>query len=256
MAARYEHFQSATHITVSFFAKGADRAASAVTLSPCGTELRARLVAPGGAPLLSLDVPLLLPAAGVAVSFTSMRCEARVEKRAPGMWAALELAPGAVRAAPPAAAPAPALVASGAAASGAAAAAAAATANGDGGGGSGSGEAGAPLSAAAPPPPQPPARAAKNWSQVEKEFDAEEAAAKPEGEEALMKLFQSIYKDASEDTRKAMVKSFQTSGGTVLSTNWSEVKETDYEKKAREEREGKGAAASAEGSVGGGGGAE
>ncbi len=28
----------------------------------------------------------------------------------------------------------------------------------------------------------------------------------------------------------AMVKSFQTSGGTVLSTNWSEVAQADYEK--------------------------
>jgi len=27
-----------------------------------------------------------------------------------------------------------------------------------------------------------------------------------------------------------MVKSMQTSGGTVLSTNWDEVKESDYEK--------------------------
>jgi len=27
-----------------------------------------------------------------------------------------------------------------------------------------------------------------------------------------------------------MIKSFQTSGGTVLSTNWDEVKKEDYEK--------------------------
>jgi hypothetical protein len=30
-----------------------------------------------------------------------------------------------------------------------------------------------------------------------------------------------------------MIKSMQTSGGTVLSTNWSEVKEKDYEGKDR-----------------------
>jgi len=36
-------------------------------------------------------------------------------------------------------------------------------------------------------------------------------------------FFKKLYKDASPDVRRAMVKSYQESGGTALSTNWSEV---------------------------------
>ena len=49
----------------------------------------------------------------------------------------------------------------------------------------------------------------------------------------MMRLFKEIYGNANEETRRAMMKSFQTSGGTVLSTNWDEVKEKDYEGKDR-----------------------
>eukprot|EP00590_Aulacoseira_subarctica_P002729 CAMPEP_0172435530 /NCGR_PEP_ID=MMETSP1064-20121228/71230_1 /TAXON_ID=202472 /ORGANISM="Aulacoseira subarctica , Strain CCAP 1002/5" /LENGTH=409 /DNA_ID=CAMNT_0013183857 /DNA_START=95 /DNA_END=1324 /DNA_ORIENTATION=- len=70
----------------------------------------------------------------------------------------------------------------------------------------------------------------RDWNAIERELSKKEDEEKPEGEEALNKLFKQIYGNATEDTRRAMVKSFQTSGGTVLSTNWDEVSKANYEK--------------------------
>jgi len=62
-------------------------------------------------------------------------------------------------------------------------------------------------------------RVKKDWDKLAQEVEED----KPEGDAALNKVFQDIYKNASEEQQRAMLKSFTESGGTVLSTNWDEV---------------------------------
>ncbi|XP_078077815.1 protein SGT1 homolog isoform X2 [Mustelus asterias] len=63
----------------------------------------------------------------------------------------------------------------------------------------------------------------RNWDKLVMEIKQEENDEKPEGDAALNQLFQKIYADGSDEVKRAMNKSFTESGGTVLSTNWTEV---------------------------------
>jgi len=73
-------------------------------------------------------------------------------------------------------------------------------------------------------PPSYSSKKVVNWDEFCKAEEEE-----PQGEQALNNLFQNIYKNADDATRKAMNKSFTESNGTVLSTNWGEIgsKKTD-----------------------------
>uniref|UniRef100_A0A6G1SCL9 Suppressor of G2 allele of SKP1 n=1 Tax=Aceria tosichella TaxID=561515 RepID=A0A6G1SCL9_9ACAR len=66
----------------------------------------------------------------------------------------------------------------------------------------------------------------KNWDAIISEFEKEE-----EQEVGVNELFKKIYESGSDETRKAMNKSFQESGGTVLSTNWDKVADKRVEPK-------------------------
>lgn len=62
------------------------------------------------------------------------------------------------------------------------------------------------------------------WSRLEfLEEMEEELETLDGGEDELNKMFQDLYKDADDDQRRAMMKSFVESNGTVLSTDWTDV---------------------------------
>jgi len=68
-----------------------------------------------------------------------------------------------------------------------------------------------------------PYSSGKDWNRVASDLEKEIGDEKAEGEAALNEMFQKIYADSSDEVKKAMNKSFSESGGTVLSTNWSEI---------------------------------
>jgi suppressor of G2 allele of SKP1 len=62
------------------------------------------------------------------------------------------------------------------------------------------------------------ASAQKDWDAIaDKELEGDKDNDGP------MALFKTIYADADDDTRRAMMKSYQESGGKVLSTDWKDV---------------------------------
>ncbi|CAF0855024.1 unnamed protein product [Rotaria sordida] len=63
---------------------------------------------------------------------------------------------------------------------------------------------------------------AKNWSQIEAEIKKDEKDNKEDTGDANA-IFQQLYRDSDENTRRAMNKSMYESGGTCLNMNWEEV---------------------------------
>lgn len=64
------------------------------------------------------------------------------------------------------------------------------------------------------------ARIKHNWEEFDKPNFSADAGEEPQTPDDF---FRKLYAGASDETRRAMMKSFIESGGTVLSTNWNEV---------------------------------
>ena len=60
----------------------------------------------------------------------------------------------------------------------------------------------------------------KDWDKIIRDFEEEE---KKKDESTADELFREIYSKGNDEVRRAMVKSFTESAGTVLSTNWDQV---------------------------------
>ena len=78
----------------------------------------------------------------------------------------------------------------------------------------------------------------KDWDKLASDLTSKKPKGNGEGDEdeydgeegdPVNKFFSTLYKDADPDTRRAMMKSYQESNGTALSTNWAEVKKGEVE---------------------------
>ena len=198
-AIKYQYYQSAESMNISILAKNVTPEEAEISIQPDYLKVKCR-----GETVIDKRLFALIDVASSSFDIRKTKIEIVLRKVDKEIWPTLE---GDGPARPPAAAiPAP------AAASAAASSASAPTAQSSSGGSI----------------PKPYA-SKRDWNAMEKEIATELEADKPEGEEALQKLFRDIYSKADPETQRAMNKSFQTSGGTVLSTNWGEVSKKDYE---------------------------
>eukprot|EP01127_Copromyxa_protea_P008447 TRINITY_DN1939_c0_g1_i2.p2 TRINITY_DN1939_c0_g1~~TRINITY_DN1939_c0_g1_i2.p2 ORF type:complete len:349 (+),score=108.71 TRINITY_DN1939_c0_g1_i2:2055-3101(+) len=172
---KHDFFQTATHVTVSIFAKGVKKEATKISIQKKQLEVTIQL---GEGKEYSLDLDLcgeIIPEESRS-DILSTKIEIKLKKSTPGQWPSLENTGESVKEW--------AVVQDG------------------------------PATGLTYPSSS---KKHINWDKVEVEED------KLEGDAALNSVFQSIYKNADDDQRRAMLKSFQESGGTVLSTNWNEV---------------------------------
>ena len=194
---RFDFYQTDTVVTVSIFVKGASTDALSVQIEEQALDVRATSATTGSEYVLRID-PLFAPVDPASSSYKvlSTKIDVILHKAQPGVrWGSLQAGSSAqsvVSAATPTYA----------------------------------------SSSAAPKTAAP--RPRSKWDSFNPD-DADDAnpndssTAKTTtsdatgGEADINAFFQKLYADADDDTKRAMIKSYQESGGTTLSTDWSKV---------------------------------
>ncbi|KAI8467821.1 MAG: SGS domain-containing protein [Monoraphidium minutum] len=225
---RHQWYQLGNKVVVDVYAKGLDPARFTAAFGERTLRLAVARTAAAGVgdaaaggegPEWELDVQLFGAVDVGACKYEVLRTKVEVTlpKVEPGRaWPTLEKSDKpALPLAAPAPAPAPAAMPAAPGAEGAAGASGSA----GGAGGSGGGAAGGPPRAY----PSSHVKNPKDWSALEREVKEMESKGELDDGDPLNSFFSKIFSQGDEDTRRAMMKSFVESNGTVLSTNWTEV---------------------------------
>ncbi|KKP00940.1 hypothetical protein THAR02_06948 [Trichoderma harzianum] len=194
---RLQDFQSNTNMSVSIFSKGVNKEKLQVQFSESSVRLDPIVYPNGDEKEFELDLWGEIIPAKSQYTVTPNKVELSLAKKTPGKWAALKANGSAKRAqvstpqiveTASEKAPAPAPV-----------------------------PAAAPAPAAIPAYPTSSRSGPKNWDQ----FGADENS---DDEKDVNLFFKKLYKGATPEQQRAMMKSFTESNGTSLSTNWDDVK--------------------------------
>lgn len=63
----------------------------------------------------------------------------------------------------------------------------------------------------------------KDWNKIEKELLKELEEEEKNHKKSIDEVFREIYSKGTDEQKRAMIKSYSTSNGTVLSTNWDDI---------------------------------
>ncbi|KAL7915333.1 oxidosqualene:lanosterol cyclase [Trichoderma velutinum] len=202
---RLQDFQSNTNMSVSIFSKGVNKEKLQVQFLESSVRLDPLVYPNGDEREFELDLWGEIIPSKSKYTVTPNKVELSLAKKVPGKWATLKADGSAKRA--PVSSPQVTETTSEKAPAAVPAAVPAAP---------------APAPASAPAYPTSSRGGPKNWDQ----FGADENS---DDEKDVNLFFKKLYKGATPEQQRAMMKSFTESSGTSLSTNWDDVKDKKVE---------------------------